>query len=112
MDDIETAVSPDFGFLVLARKQQLKMTLDTRGLSGLKSLIAACITSGINTEEEILDEVSDITGLHREASVRLLLMECENIDWFRNGDGTFGSLAEPDTASIRPGIPSSGGRGL
>lgn len=86
MRGIEFEVPHSFGFRILARKQQLKLDLDAQGTSGLKSLIAACIASGIETRDQISAEISDITGAHCLDHVITLLNEGENIHWCRCDD--------------------------
>jgi hypothetical protein len=82
-------VEHSIGFCLLYRKQTLKLDFDAGGIPAMESVIAALIASGINTEEDILDEISDITGLHNEDRVRMVLMEGENLLWFKSDNGTF-----------------------
>lgn len=85
---------PSFGFRILSTKNYLKIKLDSGGERGLESFIVALIESGINTEVDILDEVSDITGIHREHLVKRLLTENENSHWVKKADGTYVSMPE------------------
>lgn len=75
------------GFCLLARKQQLKLDLDAGGPTVMQQLVVALIASGFDTEEEIVDQICDITGAHAEEPVRLLLMEGENNQWIKRRDG-------------------------
>ena len=90
LNPAEPALVPyDLGFCFLARKQQLKLDFDAGGPPLMAQLIGALIASGFDTEDEIIDQISDITGPHCEAGVANTLMEGENVRWLKCANGHF-----------------------
>lgn len=84
-----TEVPHSLGFRILARKQQLKLDFDAGGLPLMEDFIDALIASGVDTEEDILDHVCEITGPTGEGRAQNVLNECENIHWVRCADGRY-----------------------
>lgn len=82
----------EIGFEILEAKQALKLKLDRAGPAGLGSFIEACIASGKNQLETILEEVLAVTGVHALLNVHREIAKGEQVRWVSYDDGTLGLI--------------------
>lgn len=85
----EAPASTDLGFSLITRRQRLKRDVHKHGEKAIESILAACIVSGMDEEDELQDAVADIAGDSYEGMVSRLLMERENITWARTPSGRY-----------------------
>lgn len=80
--------TPQHGFNILRRLQDLKLAFDEAGPEGRISFAKACIWSGLSQPNEIVAEACAIAGDHLESAFDTLLMEGENIHWRKCTNGS------------------------
>lgn len=88
-----TTPTPEHGFEILRKAQNLKFELNRSGPDGQISFAKACIWFGLTEPDDIIAEACAIAGDHVEARFETLLMEGENIHWLRTGDGQLALLS-------------------
>ncbi|WP_296720971.1 hypothetical protein [Erythrobacter sp.] len=86
--------TPQHGFNMLRRMQELKLDFDAAGPNGHVSFAKACIWSGLMRKEEITAEACAIAGEHLEGVFMTLLDEGENIHWRRCENDTLDLITE------------------
>jgi len=85
---MQQTLTPQHGFNILRRTQELKLAFDEAGLEGRISFAKACIWSGLTRPDEIIAEACAIAGDHLESVFDTLLMEGENIHWRKCAEGS------------------------
>lgn len=85
---MQNTPTPEHGFNILRRMQELKVCFDQAGPDGRVSFAKACIWSGITQPDEIISEACAVAGDHLESVFDALLMEGENIHWRKCAEGS------------------------
>ncbi|WP_152980339.1 hypothetical protein [Tsuneonella troitsensis] len=81
-------ITPCLGFEVLKLSENVRMKLNRAGQDGRISLAKACIWSGLQHSEQIIDKAQSIGGEHLRVAFETVLMEGENIHWRKCADGS------------------------
>lgn len=80
------------GFELLRKANNLAVEFHLSGYEGEISFAKACIWSGITRAEEIVAKACAIGGDHLYNRFSILLMEGENIHWFKYDNDELGLL--------------------
>ena len=80
-------INPNHGFRMLRDAQELKLNFDQAGPEGLLSFVKACIWSGIDESEEIVEEAVAISGSQMAELATAAIEKGESRYWERRADG-------------------------
>ncbi|QNE05998.1 hypothetical protein [Croceicoccus marinus] len=77
------------GFKILHKKRSLRSQLVDHGESGYIDFLQACIASGIDHHDELIEEVLDVVGPNVESYVEALMVRYDGAFWRKGDDGIY-----------------------
>ena len=84
---MNTDISAKFGFELREQLQALKLAFDAAGTEGQVSFIKATVRSGITQIEDVIAEVTKLTGAHAYGEVEDLIHAMMDIHWVQTLSG-------------------------
>lgn len=80
-------ITPDHGFNIFQRSQELSLDFIRAGRDGAISFVKAAISLGYVRENEIIEEACAIGGDHLKETFKFLLSQGEDLHWDRGPAG-------------------------